>query len=115
MGLRKWCSTSSLLCIQFLKDRHYLENVTKQSFKSKVLGLLWDRSSDHIFITSQAVFAFIATQPSTKRTVLQALTRLFGPLGLITPFHVTARILFQWLWQEDFDWDEPLPLNIDEI
>ncbi|KAH7958135.1 hypothetical protein HPB51_027879 [Rhipicephalus microplus] len=96
---------------QFLKDGLSLENVNDQSSKSKVLGLLWDRSSDPITITSQAVFTFIATQPSTKRTILQAFARLFDPLGFVTSFDVTARIPSHGLWREDIDWDEPLPLE----
>ncbi|KAL1470387.1 hypothetical protein MTO96_024348 [Rhipicephalus appendiculatus] len=99
----------------FLKDGLSLENVTEQSCKSKVLGLLCDRSSDDIIITTQAVLAFISTQPSRKRTVLQAFARLFDPLGFVAPFHVTARLLFQRLWRQDIDWGEPLPPDIEKL
>ncbi|KAL1444837.1 hypothetical protein MTO96_045373 [Rhipicephalus appendiculatus] len=75
---------------EFLNDGLSLENLTEQSSKFKVLGLLWDRSSDDIMITTQAVVAFISTQPSTKRTLLQAFATLFYPLGFVAPFHVTA-------------------------
>ncbi|XP_049272070.1 uncharacterized protein LOC125758673 [Rhipicephalus sanguineus] len=98
MELRKWCSNSRLLCDQFLNDGLSLENVTEQSSKSKVLGLLWDRPSDDIIITTQGVITFVSTQPSTKRTVLQAYARLFDPLGFVAPFHVTARILLSWVF-----------------
>ncbi|KAL1417908.1 hypothetical protein MTO96_026396 [Rhipicephalus appendiculatus] len=99
----------------FLNDGLSLENVTEQSSKSNVLGLLWDRSSDDIIITTQAVLAFILTQPSTKRTVLQAFARPFDPLGFVAPFHVTARLQFQRLWRQDIDWDEPLPPDVEKL
>lgn len=90
MKMRKWRSNYRPLRAQFLKDGLSFKNVTEQSSKSKVLGLLWDCSYDHILITSQVIFAFIATQPSTKQTVLQAFPILFDSLGFVAPFHMTA-------------------------
>lgn len=95
MELKKWCSSSRLLCTQFLNDGLSLENVTEQGSKSKVLGLLWDRSSDDIILTTQTVLSYLSTQPSTKQTILQAFARLFNPLGFVAPFLVRARLPFQ--------------------
>ncbi|KAH7943618.1 hypothetical protein HPB52_009564 [Rhipicephalus sanguineus] len=65
MELKKWCSNSRLLCDRFLNYGLSLENVTEQSSMSKLLGLLWDRSSDDIIITTQGVLTFVSSQPDS--------------------------------------------------
>ncbi|KAH8008945.1 hypothetical protein HPB51_007610 [Rhipicephalus microplus] len=95
--------TPAFYAPMLLEDGLSLENVTEQSSKFKVLGLLWYRSSDRTIITSQAILAFFATQPSTKQTFLQAFARLFNPIGFVAAFHVAARILFERLWRQDID------------
>ena len=41
--------------------------------------------------------------------VLQMLSKLFDPLGLMNPFVISAQIMFQKIWTCGLDWDEPLP------
>lgn len=99
MKLRKWSSNSNSMGQQFLTDGLSVENVAEGKAPSKVLGLLWDRSTDEIIMSTQNVLTFISTQPFTRRTVLHAFAGLFDPLGLLSPFHVRARLLFQRLWR----------------
>ena len=44
----------------------------------------------------------------TKRSLLKVTARIFDPLGLISPFVVKLKILFQTLCAESVAWDEPL-------
>ena len=45
----------------------------------------------------------------TKRVVLSFVARLFDPLGLLTPFSMVAKCLFQELWRMGLGWDEMIP------
>lgn len=45
----------------------------------------------------------------TKREILLTISKLFDPLGLLSPIMVKAKIIIQKLWSVKLDWDEPLP------
>ena len=77
---------------------------------TKLLGMCWDPSDD--------VFSFKGFNLDnkfdlslTKRNVLSLIARLFDPLGLISPFTMYAKILFQDIWRLGLGWDEILPLD----
>ena len=44
----------------------------------------------------------------TKKEVLQTTSKIFDPLGFISPVVVRANIFIQTLWQHKVGWDEPL-------
>ena len=78
---------------------------------TKVLGLKWYMDRD--------CFSFegLVTHPPTnlvhtKRTVLSLIARLFDPLGFITPYTMTAKIIFQEIWRVGLEWDDPLPTKL---
>ncbi|XP_037034254.1 uncharacterized protein LOC119073047 [Bradysia coprophila] len=48
----------------------------------------------------------------TKRTLLSETSRLYDPLGWLAPVVITAKILFQKLWEAGLKWDEKLPEHI---
>ena len=77
----------------------------------KVLGMKWDPGSD--------TFSFdgIEVKPDlrlTKRSVLSLISRLFDPLGLLNPFVIRAKILFQSLWRDEYNWDQALPSHFSD-
>ena len=45
----------------------------------------------------------------TKRDVLRVSSKIYDPLGLITPVTIRAKIFLQELWELKYAWDEPLP------
>ncbi|GFX40050.1 integrase catalytic domain-containing protein [Trichonephila clavipes] len=49
-----------------------------------------------------------------KRFILQAVGKIFDPLGLISPFTVRMKCLLQDLWKEEIQWDDPLPTHIEK-
>ena len=70
----------------------------------RALGVYWDAQSD--------TFKFQAVQtgkPSTKRGVLSVVSSLFDPLGFLSPFVFSAKILLQDLWREKIPWDQEIP------
>ena len=70
----------------------------------RALGVYWDAQSD--------TFKFQAVQagkPSTKRGVLSVVSSLFDPLGFLSPFVFSAKILLQDLWRDKILWDQEIP------
>ena len=70
----------------------------------RALGVYWDAQSD--------TFKFQAVQaekPSTKRGVLSVVSSLFDPLGFLSTFVFSAKILLQDLWKDKIPWDQEIP------
>ena len=70
----------------------------------RALGVYWDAQTD--------TFKFKALQaykPSTKRGMLSVVSSLFDPLGFLSPFVFTAKILLQELWRQKLSWDQEIP------
>ena len=70
----------------------------------RALGVYWDAQSDTF------KFKTIATcKPSTKRGVLSTVSSMFDPLGFLSPFVFSAKILLQELWRKKLPWDQEIP------
>ncbi|XP_064461559.1 uncharacterized protein LOC135371435 [Ornithodoros turicata] len=108
MEIRKWASNSSNLQHIFLKDGIAYDDVGCTDPVLRVLGVSWDRHSDTISARTDTVHHFATISQPTKRTLLQAFSRLYDSFGLLLPFTVTARLLFQMLWKERLAWDVPM-------
>ena len=78
----------------------------------KVLGVQWNTDSDEI--TFDFVPQMVPTEIETKRTFLQQTAMLFDPLGILSPFILKAKLLFQTTWQANLKWDDHLPEVINE-
>ena len=73
----------------------------------KALGVSWDLTSDHFrFLAPGGIV--LSPDPTTKRSLLSLASKMFDPLGLISPFTVRAKILFQELWLKGLLRDDPL-------
>ena len=77
--------------------------------ETSVLGLNWETKSDQL---SVMIPKFPC--PSTKSELLAAMAKPFDPLGLLTPWLIGGKILFQRTWRDmpDAKWDDPLDENI---
>ena len=102
LNLRSWASNSPQLMEQANRD-----NVADNSSPVNVLGLLWTTLTDTLSLTSKSAIPSI-TSLLTKREVLKESSKVFDPLGLLSPVTVRAKIFMQSLWQRNLDWDEPL-------
>lgn len=70
----------------------------------RVLGLHWDTDSD----TFQ--FKVIPNnQTPTKRGIISTVSSLFDPLGFLSPFILSVKVLLQKLWRIGVQWDEYIP------
>ena len=71
----------------------------------KALGLIYVPSDD------QFLFRYDPHIPAvwTMRSLVSFAAKLFDPLGFLTPFLMTSKIIIQSGWREGLSWDEPLP------
>ena len=78
----------------------------------KALGVSWDLISDcsRFIAPNESVSSH---DPMTKRSLLSLASRMFDQLGLISPFTVIAKILFQELWRRGLEWDGSLDSSIE--
>ena len=74
----------------------------------KILRLNWDTMSDELRFQFVSVMEYIKSLPPTKTSLLKLSTKLFDPLGLLSPFAVNMKIWFKKLWVDKVDWDDRL-------
>ncbi|XP_071057047.1 uncharacterized protein [Onthophagus taurus] len=106
-NLRKWGSN----CMEILKkctstnanDKHLIKDETD----NKTLGVIWSSSDDTLrFIINASIKP---TERVTKRTILAGVSKIFDPLGLVTPITTQTKVFVQQLWIMRLDWDDDLP------
>lgn len=71
---------------------------------AKILGLLWDTASDRVTVSIPS-----CEPPRTKRSLLSTVAKVFDPLGLLAPWIIRGKLLFQASWKLGVSWDEELP------
>ncbi|XP_066928372.1 uncharacterized protein [Clytia hemisphaerica] len=49
---------------------------------------------------------------STKRGILSVVSSLYDPLGFLSPFTTTAKMILQDVWKDGTNWDEPVNYEI---
>ncbi|KAB0790111.1 hypothetical protein PPYR_15568, partial [Photinus pyralis] len=108
-NLRKFGSNeiSVLESIQGVGDKH----VIKDDKDTKTLGIIWESKADIIKfeIDNEELDTL------TKRNILRAISKIFDPLGLVSPVVISAKILIQGLWALQLGWDEEISENVGEI
>jgi hypothetical protein len=71
----------------------------------KCLGIYWNTSRDSF----EFQVKLPSSSASTKRAVLSEMSKLFDPLGWLSPVVIAAKIFMQSLWKLDLGWDAELP------
>ena len=100
MTLRQWASNNpevgALLSVEF--GDKMLEDDSIH-----VLGMIWVASADLLSFKGPVIEPGLVI---TKRVVLSYFSKLFDPLGLVAPFVMLAKCLFQELWSLGLGWDD---------
>ncbi|GFS96706.1 uncharacterized protein TNCV_4754121 [Trichonephila clavipes] len=111
--LRKWNSNSTEFLAQFSEHSSHdarVEFYKDSNESSKVLGLFWNSSNDTFGFQPSLEL----TPPLTKRRILSESSKIFDPLGLLSPCTVFMKIFYQKLWLTKTDWDSPIPQQLTE-
>ena len=85
----------------------------KMSDSLKALGTSWNTQDDLLTFTNVSSILTEA-DPKTKRSLISLYSRIFDPIGLLTPFLMVPKLLFQELWARGLDWDQSLDTDIAE-
>ena len=74
----------------------------------KLLGVSWNCRLDEIFFNLYDLIDYVKELPVTKRSLLRMTAKIFDPLGILAPFVIKLKILFQVICLEKKDWDKQL-------
>ena len=74
----------------------------------KVLGVLWDTENDTFTFEFSGLVQYARSLPAMKRSVLIVTSKIFDPVGFLTPFVIKMKALFQELCVEGSEWDGEL-------
>ena len=99
MNLRAWASN----CDKFL--RSIPESNRKAGNKMKFLGTTLDMNNDSLFISGCDISA---SPVKTKREALQFISKIYDPLGFLSPVRLSGKLFIQDLWQQELDCDKTL-------
>ena len=78
----------------------------------KVLGLNWNTKSDEFYFEYDELYDYAINLPLSKRSVLKVTAKIFDPIGILTPFTIGMKILFQELCVQKHEWDGELQSNL---
>lgn len=110
-NLRKWTSNNKCLLENLPHD---LVSQGMFDFKdtetNKTLGITWNPCTDQF--TYKRMPLINKRDVNTKRTLLSDISKLYDPLGWLSPVTLRAKLIFQQAWKTTTGWDERLPLNI---
>ena len=110
--LRKWKANERDVLASIpdeLKDRETKQEIHHQDEYTKVLGVEWNVVSDCF---RPVISTCEVNGPLTKRVLVSNIARLFDVLGWCSPTVILMKILLQRLWEQNLEWDEPVPERI---
>ena len=105
-NLTKWASNSKEV-LSHIEEQEQSQSSTidfNASEPLKALGICWDTLND--------CSVFCVPPNVLKRSLLSIASRISDPMGLITPFTIRAKMLFQELWQRGLQWEAHLDEDI---
>ncbi|XP_075162693.1 uncharacterized protein LOC142235322 [Haematobia irritans] len=107
--LRKWSSNDHRVLIN-VPDNDKIESMVTLPAAITVclLGVIWDPRLDCFSYKVKATEFHI----NTKRKMLSEISKIYDPLGWISPVVIAVKIIIQRLWLLTVDWDEELPDQI---
>ncbi|XP_045508116.1 uncharacterized protein LOC123703948 [Colias croceus] len=112
--LRKWIANDKSLIENIISEERDEQStfMFKTENTPKTLGLRWDPISDVFVFDYDSVINEYSAK-LTKRKLLSEMSKLFDPLGWLTPLTTKIKILFQKVWlQADLEWRDPVSQDI---
>ncbi|XP_062621125.1 uncharacterized protein LOC134282740 [Saccostrea cucullata] len=107
--LTKWISNSKQV-LESVPEEDRAKDVQKwnlegesETLVERALGVYWLVNSDRLgFLIN------IKNQPTTRRGILSIVSSIFDPLGIVSPFVMTAKTLLQKMCKNSVGWDEEI-------
>ncbi|CAG0896848.1 unnamed protein product, partial [Cyprideis torosa] len=84
--------------------------LNEEAKSDKVLGITWKRDTDRFLLDLSSI---PSPRKFTKRELLRSFASVYDPLGILSPFVMRLKILFQYTWTQPIKWDDPVP-NVHE-
>ncbi|GBL77967.1 hypothetical protein AVEN_143292-1 [Araneus ventricosus] len=113
MTLHKWQTNSEELRKLWIKEDMVSGDssqvVEPSGLPFKVLGVSWNKREDSLYFDVQNLVTFLSSRVNSKRCLLQAIGRIFDPVGFLGPFVLRVKLLMQEIWKLPLDWDDDLP------
>eukprot|EP00794_Sanderia_malayensis_P010236 gene10236-11286_t len=114
--LHKWNSNSKEVLASFSSDICSQDNnsaIGESEDFVKTLGIEYNANQD-VFKFTASTHETDHSAVLTKRLMLSDSSKIFDPLGLISCVTITVKIYFQQLWEQDIQWDDPLPTQLQQ-
>ena len=74
----------------------------------KVLGVTWRVTQDELVVDLSHIAKEANTHNPTKRHIVSVISKIYNPIGLVSPVTVQFKILLQELHRSGSDWDEKI-------
>lgn len=111
LPLRKWtCNNEQVLSsipVELRETKSLIPVDTDHTVKT--LGIFWNPQADEYLFQINLP---VEVKSYTKRIILSEMSKIFDPLGWLTPVIISAKIFMQLLWKDHHDWDSVLPEHI---
>jgi hypothetical protein len=79
--------------LSYAKESIAQESAPANKTQIKVLGKMWD--TDMLLFNFEELIEYAKSLPMTKRSFLKWSSKIFDPLGFLTPFTIKLKLLFQ--------------------
>ncbi|XP_050302442.1 uncharacterized protein LOC126740449 [Anthonomus grandis grandis] len=108
--LRKFYSNDPSVLVNIPHDDPLSKIVEfEENDNKKTLGLIWCPSQDKLMYSVKEDFS---SSVISKRTILSESSKVFDPLGLVSPCIIIVKMLLQHLWLKKLSWDDQVPQSI---
>jgi hypothetical protein len=81
--------------LSYAKESIAQESAPGNKTQIKVLGKIWDTNTDMLLFNFEELIEYAKSLPMTKRSFLKWSSKIFDPLGFLTPFTIKLKMLFQ--------------------
>jgi hypothetical protein len=81
--------------LSYAKESIAQESAPANKTQIKVLGKIWDTDTDMLLFNFEELIEYAKSLPMTKRSFLKWSSKIFDPLGFLTPVTIKLKMLFQ--------------------
>ncbi|XP_021966728.1 uncharacterized protein LOC110861902 [Folsomia candida] len=114
MSIRKFTSNSEKVLLSIPEDLTETKSLTfDKDATVKTLGIYWNPAQD-CFGFRADIFGNVKVGSLTKRVILSEISKLFDPIGWCAPIIISAKILMQSIWKANLNWDDLVPITIQQ-